>query len=269
MYRRRVLLLVRGRVPPLSTRLPPTGALFQGTPLRCIANPHTGVETPLLLRLDTLGSLEKAFFTAIVRREEHRLRFCAGDCGVKRATLRALRKHHPRLCSGTAEAESLPRRPASSDVSRGTEGEEKQGKNGKCNTRMTWPSFHLTCPQLFQFGLLLCLFVDDRTLWHRIREARKRILLKTNRRDGEDKANLMLNCTPIPFFLTQVLIWTSRFDDMPLEPRWDMNEGPCTAFPPFRLGPFTETSFSKYSVVQEGNKACGRALFFNIDAHDI
>lgn len=165
MYRRRVLLLVRGRVPPLSTRLPPTGVLFfEGAPLRRIANPRTGVETPLLLRLDTPGSLEKAFFTAVVRREEQRMRFCAGDCGEKRATLRAWRKHQPRLCNGTAEAYSLPRRPASSDVSRGTEGEEKQGKNGKCNTRMNWPSFHRTCPQLCASSVccFVCLLMIER-----------------------------------------------------------------------------------------------------------
>lgn len=66
MYRRSVLLLVHGRVPPLSTRLPPTGVLFEGAPLRCVANPQTGVETPLLLRLDALGSLEKAFFLLLL-----------------------------------------------------------------------------------------------------------------------------------------------------------------------------------------------------------
>lgn len=116
--------------------------------------------------------------------------------------------------------------------------------------------------------LFVCLFVDDRALWHRINEVQKRTPLKTNRCDGEDKANLMFNCTPVSFF-TQVLIWTSRFHDMPLEQRRVMNEGPCTALPYFRLGPFTEMPFSKYSVVQEENKARWRVLFFNIDAYDI
>lgn len=84
-----------------------------------------------------LAHWKRLFFTAIVRREEQRMRFCAGDCGEKRATLRAWRKHQPRLCNGTAVAERLPRRPASFEVSRGTEGDEKQGKNEKCNTKMT------------------------------------------------------------------------------------------------------------------------------------